>query len=84
MPVKSSKKKEVISMTVCDRHGTETGRIVGRPSFCRMEGCGGVRLRVRWPDGQLTSVCTEDMFRRADGRWQLAAFSGLSERSRDV
>ena len=50
------------------RDGRKSGRIVGGGDFCRLEGCTGVRISVRWPDGKLTRPCSKGLKRRKDGR----------------
>ena len=37
------------------------GRTTGGTSHCRLEGCTGLRLAVRWSDGRLTFPCTKGM-----------------------
>lgn len=57
------------------RKGTSSARIAGtitNTSMCRLEGCRGLRLHVRWPDGHRTYVCTKDCDQRKDGHYQLS------------
>lgn len=43
-----------------DRTGTETGEIKKLNCYpCRMEGCTGVRIHVKWPDGRRTYPCSK-------------------------
>jgi hypothetical protein len=37
----------------------EIGIPTGGLRSCSMEGCGGRRFGVRWPDGKLTWICTK-------------------------
>jgi hypothetical protein len=41
--------------------GKDTGRVVGGYTPCQMEGCRGVRIFVRWPDGSLTKPCSRGL-----------------------
>lgn len=42
------------------RDGTERGEIRNlRSRPCRLEGCTGVRIHVRWPDGKSTYPCSK-------------------------
>jgi hypothetical protein len=56
---------------VWDREGSEVGFATGGVAGCAMEGCHGVRVNVRWPDGELSKPCTTDMHERKDGGLQL-------------
>lgn len=57
------------------RGGRLQGRLTGGARVCPLEGCTGVRLGVRWPDGSLTWPCTKGMLRLANGDWELPALS---------
>ena len=39
----------------------EVGTTSGNYHDCTMEGCRGVRLSVKWPDGKRTFPCTKGM-----------------------
>lgn len=42
------------------RDGTETGTIVKMRCYkCRMEGCTGWRIQVKWPEGNYTYPCSK-------------------------
>jgi len=47
-------------------------QIVGKPTgstrVCRLEGCTGRRMGVRWSDGKLTFPCTKGMKWSPKGR----------------
>ena len=43
------------------RCGKETGTVTGGGYLCRMEGCGGWRVGVRWPNGAITFPCSKGM-----------------------
>lgn len=58
-----------------NRDGTIVGTITGT-SLCRLEGCGGTRLHVRWPDHRRTYPCTKGCRGRADGDLQKSAEEG--------
>ena len=47
------------------------GVATGGMFLCRLEGCGGVRVAVRWPDGRVTYPCTKGMTERMPGIWQI-------------
>lgn len=51
--------------------GRGRGKATGSFHRCRLEGCRGVRIAVRWPGGRLTYPCTAGMEVRRDGRWQI-------------
>ena len=51
-----------------------TGLTTGSERICRMEGCTGRRIGVRWARGgkkQLTFPCTKGMEELPDGSWRL-------------
>lgn len=44
---------------ILSRDGKEEGVILNEHSYrCRMEGCSGWRMSVRWSNGRLTFPCT--------------------------
>lgn len=45
-----------------------SGRATGTTYPCRMEGCTGVRVMVRWPDGKVTWPCSKGMGRGPYGK----------------
>jgi len=53
------------------RNGRTRGRIVGGGDRCKLEGCPGVRISIRWPDGSLTRPCSEGLSTRKDGHYQI-------------
>ena len=59
--------------THCYRRGGQgdPGRLTGGERTCTLGGCRGVRLGVRWPDGKMTWPCSDGLFIREDGQWQL-------------
>lgn len=46
---------------VLNYEGTEKGICTGGTYRCQMEGCLGLRVVVRWPDGKITRPCTKGM-----------------------
>jgi hypothetical protein len=56
---------------VFSRDGTLQGTTKGHGFRCRLDGCTGLRLTVRWPDGKTTKPCTKGMHEREDGHWQI-------------
>ena len=58
--------------TVVSRDGKVTGKVVGGPTPCPLEGCTGVRMRVAWPDGKRTVPCTKGMEPTGqEGEWRI-------------
>lgn len=57
---------------VLSRDGTEKGYCTGGSRRCRMEGCGGKQIGVRWEDGKLTWPCSKGMTWDDDKQsWQI-------------
>lgn len=52
--------------------GSEAGIRTGGIRRCKLDGCGGQRVAVRWPDRKLTYPCTNGMITNADGSMQIA------------
>ncbi len=50
---------------------TEFGVPTGGTRHCKLEGCNGIRLGVRWPDGKLTFPCTKGMSTSNPDEWQI-------------
>ncbi len=48
-------------MRVYPRGSASWGLTTGGTRRCQLEGCTGVRVGVRWPDGKITWPCTEGM-----------------------
>lgn len=55
------------------RGGNEYGLTTGGIRICQLEGCGGYRIAVRWPDGKLTYPCDAAMFVRPADRYRQIA-----------
>jgi hypothetical protein len=57
---------------VWNRSKTQRGSLTGGERRCQLEGCGSVRLGVRWPDGKLTWPCMRGMnFDTTTNTWEL-------------
>ncbi|MEW5936010.1 MAG: hypothetical protein AB1816_20705 [Bacillota bacterium] len=56
---------------VRSRDGGLEGAVTGRTWRCRLEGCRGVRVEVRWPDGTVTRPCSAGMREVEPGVWQI-------------
>jgi len=50
-----------VGLTVLSPNGVDGGTTTGGQYRCRLEGCGGMRIAVRWPDGRVTYPCTKGM-----------------------
>lgn len=56
---------------VLSREGDEIGTTTGGTRRCTMEGCQGVRIGVRWPDGKLTWPCSKGMTEVTEEEWRI-------------
>lgn len=67
--------KDFIPKRVLSRDGALVGRTTGGSHFCRLEGCGGLRISVRWPDGKITYPCSKGMVgvepQEGETTWQI-------------
>ncbi len=41
---------------------SDPGVATGSTHECQMEGCSGVRVTVKWPDGKVTYPCSKGLF----------------------
>ena len=57
--------------TVRSSNGKEKGTASGHTSRCRMEGCNGVRVSTKWPDGKTTYPCSKGLIYHPDGQLQI-------------
>lgn len=57
-------------VTVVTRDGKQRGKTTGASCRCRMSGCTGVRVTVKWPWGQFTHPCSRGM-RRNKKSWRI-------------
>lgn len=46
---------------VLGKGGTEVGKCTGATRACSMDGCSGIRISVKWPDGRITRPCSKGM-----------------------
>ncbi len=54
--------------TVRSKDGKRRGTVTRSFRRCQLDGCGGLRIRVRWSDGRVTWPCSAGMtFSRAGG-----------------
>jgi hypothetical protein len=53
---------------VWSRGRTLRGTTTGRTHRCDLEGCTGICIAVRWPDGKITWPCTKGMTFSKAGR----------------
>lgn len=63
-----------VGKKVYGRAGTDCADEAGEvtnTSVCTLEGCGGTRLHVRWPDGTRTYPCAKGCTVRPDGDLQI-------------
>jgi hypothetical protein len=58
-------------MVVWSRGHEIQGETTGTVTLCQMEGCGGTRVWVRWPDGKLTRPCDDALKTNADGSLEI-------------
>jgi hypothetical protein len=56
---------------IWSQDGREYGERTGGTRRCPLEGCTGLRIYVRWPDGRITYPCTKGLIERSDGTWQI-------------
>jgi hypothetical protein len=62
--------RSYIGRRVYDRDGRDCG-VVRKVRRCRLDGCLGTGLLVRWPDGQRTWICAKGCRVRNDGVYQI-------------
>ena len=46
---------------IVSRDGKHVGTPIGTTRMCRLEGCTGLRIGVRWDDGKLTYPCSKGL-----------------------
>jgi len=61
MPQLDQERAYKAGTVVVARDGELKGALTGGIYHCRLEGCTGRRLGVRWPDRRVTFPCTEGM-----------------------
>lgn len=52
---------EVTGTTILSRDGRAKGKTTGKRGNCRLEGCGGATIAVRWSDGLVTHPCAKGL-----------------------
>ena len=50
--------------------GKLRGVATGSQHRCRLAGCNGLRISVKWPDGKTTFPCSKDIIPKSK-RWQI-------------
>lgn len=56
---------------VRSRGSDRKGEATGSTHACSMEGCRGLRVSVRWPNGRTTFPCSKGMTVRKNGDWEI-------------
>jgi len=56
---------------IVDREGTTYGITTGDWHSCRMEGCNGLRLTVKWQDGKTTFPCSAGLKKIGPNIWKI-------------
>ena len=56
---------------ILSRDGHDIGTATGSTHHCRMEGCLGLRVTVKWGDGKITHPCSKGMKNLPDGSMQI-------------
>lgn len=59
------------NVRVLTRDGQGIGVATGATRVCRMEGCTGRRLVVKWSDGKVTHPCLKGMRLNKNGSYQI-------------
>lgn len=54
-------------MQIRARNDVESGLSTGSTHRCRMAGCTGLRVTVRWKNGKVTHPCSKGMELLSDG-----------------
>lgn len=61
-----SRGTEYVGREIESRDGKLVGEVTNAGQPCRMEGCTGIRLSTRWPNGRRTFPCTKGLGQRGD------------------
>jgi hypothetical protein len=57
---------------ILSRDGKSTGTTTGSRQTCRLSGCTGIRITVRWKDGKHTYPCTKGLVAtKKPGVWRI-------------
>lgn len=68
--VSGQSRPDYIGTKVWSRDGNSCGVVTGT-SLCRLEGCGGTRLHVKWAAGRRTYPCAKGCVTRGDDDLQI-------------
>ena len=63
--------REFEGKTILSRDGRLKGIASGATHLCSMEGCNGVRVSTKWPDGKTTYPCSKGLLHRPNGVIQI-------------
>jgi hypothetical protein len=47
------------------------GIVTSNTERCRLEGCGGYRIRVKWKDGRITKPCSNATHIEGENAWRI-------------
>jgi hypothetical protein len=57
---------------ILSKDGKSTGATTGSRQACRLSGCTGIRIAVRWKDGKITYPCTKGLnATKKPGVWRI-------------
>jgi hypothetical protein len=56
---------------VASRSGDLIGLTTGSTHRCSLEGCNGVRVAVKWPDGRRSYPCSKGLEQNPDKSWRI-------------
>jgi len=70
-PKMSTAEPFVVPEIVLSRDMKLTGTCTGGTRRCPLDGCTGLRVGVRWPDGKLTWPCTKGMRKLSPEKWKI-------------
>ena len=62
---------EYVPRHIISRDYRMIGRCTGGTRRCSLEGCGGYRIGVRWPDKKLTWLCVKGLENITEDIWKL-------------
>ena len=52
-------------------NSNEKGETTGSTHHCRLHGCNGLRITVKWPDGATTFPCSKGMKEIKEDTWEI-------------
>ena len=56
---------------IWDSHGRRFGLATGSIRQCKLEGCTGLRVYIKWPEGHMTMPCSKRLLEQADGSYRI-------------